>query len=71
MRNPLVHTPADVIAADEDCLTVNVHAPLWDDNITGLKHTTEAVECISLRGSVLVEERSHSSEARSKELVEW
>ncbi|MDR7189221.1 para-nitrobenzyl esterase [Microbacterium sp. BE35] len=32
LRNPLVHTPADVIAADEDCLTVNVHAPLWDDH---------------------------------------
>ena len=37
----------------------------------GSKHRTEAVECIALRGDVLVEERSLSSEARSKELVEW
>ena len=44
---------------------------LWADNITGLKHTTEAVECSDLRVAVLVEERSLSSEARSKELVEW
>ena len=44
---------------------------LWADNTTGLKHRTEAVECIALRGDVLVEERSLSSEARSKELVEW
>ena len=41
------------------------------ENSTGLKHSTEAVECIALRGDVLVEERSLSSEARSKELVEW
>ncbi|MDQ7880318.1 carboxylesterase/lipase family protein [Microbacterium sp. QXD-8] len=31
-RNPLVHPPSVVIAADEDCLTVNVHAPIWDDH---------------------------------------
>ena len=28
------------------------------ENTTGLKHRTEAVECIALRGDVLVEERS-------------
>lgn len=31
MRNPLVHPPSAAILADEDCLTVNVHAPVWDD----------------------------------------
>ena len=30
--NPLIHPPAAAIAADEDCLTVNVHAPVWDDH---------------------------------------
>lgn len=32
LRNPLIHPPSAVIAADEDCLTVNVHAPVWDDH---------------------------------------
>lgn len=32
IRNPLIHPPSAVIAADEDCLTVNVHAPVWDDH---------------------------------------
>ncbi|WP_241246016.1 carboxylesterase/lipase family protein [Microbacterium sp. 4R-513] len=31
-RNPLIHPPSAVVAADEDCLTVNVHAPVWDDH---------------------------------------
>ncbi|MGR0220819.1 carboxylesterase/lipase family protein [Agromyces sp. ZXT2-6] len=31
IRNPLVHSPSAAIRADEDCLTVNVHAPVWDD----------------------------------------
>jgi para-nitrobenzyl esterase len=30
--NPLVHPPVAAITADEDCLTVNVHAPIWDDH---------------------------------------
>lgn len=32
IRNPLIHPPTAAIAADEDCLTVNVHAPIWDDH---------------------------------------
>lgn len=32
IRNPLVHPPVATITADEDCLTVNVHAPIWDDD---------------------------------------
>ena len=32
IRNPLVHPPVAAITADEDCLTVNVHAPIWDDD---------------------------------------
>ncbi|WP_200948617.1 carboxylesterase/lipase family protein [Microbacterium sp. Root61] len=31
IRNPLIHPPTVVIAADEDCLTVNVHAPVDAD----------------------------------------
>jgi len=34
IRNPLVHPPIAAITADEDCLTVNVHAPIWDDPAT-------------------------------------
>lgn len=30
--NPLIHPPTAATAADEDCLTVNVHAPIWDDH---------------------------------------
>lgn len=32
LRNPLIHPPTATIASDEDCLTVNVHAPVWDDH---------------------------------------
>ena len=31
IRNPLVYSPVATITADEDCLTVNVHAPVLDD----------------------------------------
>ena len=44
---------------------------LWADNPTGLKHKTEAIESFLLRKEQLVEERSHSREARLKRLVEW
>jgi para-nitrobenzyl esterase len=30
LANPLVHPPTAAITADEDCLTVNVHAPIGD-----------------------------------------
>ena len=42
----------------------------WADNITGLKHSTEAVDWHALRGVLLVEERSLCSEARPRGLVE-
>lgn len=32
IRNPLVHPPVPAITIDEDCLTVNVHAPNRDDH---------------------------------------
>ena len=43
---------------------------LWADNITGLKHRTEAVEVFRLRADYLVEEHSVGDEVRSKELVD-
>ena len=42
----------------------------WADNVTGLKHSTEAVDWRTLRGALLVEERSLGREVRPKGLVE-